>query len=98
MHKQILIIFKFKSLFKIINELENELNFDVIEVSEEIDLKDKLLKFNNSLIVTQKKVTEKSNQLILNQIHIKFSKLLEKINIEFLKLQFNEKSKIDIGK
>mgnify|MGYP001302086177 FL=1 len=98
MHKQILIIFKFKSLFKIINELENELNFDVIEVSEEIDLKDKLLKFNNSLIVTQKKGIDKSNQLILNQLPIKFSKLLEKINIEFLKLQFNEKSKIDIGK
>ena len=98
MHKQILIIFKFKSLFKIINELENELNFDVIEVSEEIDLKDKLLKFNNSLIVTQKKGIDKSNQLILNQLPIKISKLLEKINIEFLKLQFNEKSKIDIGK
>ena len=98
MHKQILIIFKFKSLFKIINELKNELNFDVIEVSEEIDLTDKLLKFNNSLIVTQKKGIDKSNQLILNQLPIKFSKLLEKINIEFLKLQFNEKSKIDIGK
>jgi hypothetical protein len=98
MHKQILIIFKFKSLFKIINELENELNFDVIEVSEEIDLKDKLLKFKNSLIVTKKKGIDKSNQLILNQLPIKISKLLEKINIEFLKLQFNEKSKIDIGK
>ena len=69
MHKQILIIFKFKSLFKIINELENELNFDVIEVSEEIDLTDKLLKFNNSLIVTQKKGIDKSNQLILNHHH-----------------------------
>ena len=98
MHKQILIIFKFKSLFKIINELENELNFDVIEVSNEVDLTDKLLKFNNSLIVTQKKGIDMSNQLILNQLPIKFSKLLEKINIEFLKLQFNEKSKIDIGK
>ena len=98
MHKQILIIFKFKSLFKIINELENELNFNVIEVSEEIDLSNKLLKFNNSLIVTQKKGLDNSNQLILNQLPIKFSKLLEKINIEFLKLQFNEKSKIDIGK
>ena len=98
MHKQILIIFKFKSLFKIINELENELNFDVIEVSKETDLTDKLLKFNNSLIVTQKKGVDKSNQLILNQLPIKFSKLLEQINIEFLKLKFNEKSKIDIGK
>jgi len=98
MHKQNLIIFKFKSLFRIINELENELNFNVIEVSEEIDLTNKLLKFNNSLIVTQKKRVDNSNQLILNQLPIKFSKLLEKINIEFLKLQFNEKSKIDIGK
>ena len=98
MHKQNLIIFKFKSLFRIINELENELNFNVIEVSEEIDLTNKLLKFNNSLIVTQKKRVDNSNQLILNQLPVKFSKLLEKINIEFLKLQFNEKSKIDIGK
>ena len=98
MHKQILIFFKFKSLFKIFNELEDELNFDIIEVSEEIDLSDKLRKFNNSLIVTQKKVMDKSNQLILNQLPIKFSKLLEKINIEFLKLQFSEKSKINIGK
>ena len=98
MHKQILIIFKFKSLFRIINELENELNFNVIEVSEEIDLTNKLLKFNNSLIVTQKKGAYNRNQLILNKLPIKFSKLLEKINIEFLKLQFNEKSKIDIGK
>ena len=31
MDKQTLVIFKFKSLFKIIKELEKELNFDVIE-------------------------------------------------------------------
>ena len=98
MHKQILIIFKFKSLFEIFNELENELNFDIIEVSEGIDLIDKLGKFNNSLIVTQKKEIDMKNQLILNQLPTKFSKLLEKINIEFLKLQFNKKSKINIGK
>ena len=98
MHKQILIIFKFKSLFKIIKELENELNFDVIEVSNEIDLVDQVQEHNNSLIITQKAAIDKSNQIILNQLPIKISKLFEKINIEFLKLQFNEKSKIDIGK
>ena len=65
MHKQILIIFKFKSLFKIIKELENELNFDVIEVSNELDLIDKVQQFNNSLIITQKALIDKSNQLIL---------------------------------
>ena len=98
MHKQILIVFKFKSLFKIIKELENELNFDVIEVSNQIDLIEKVKQLNNYLIITQKAAIDKSNQLILNQPPIKISKLFERINIEFLKLQFNEKSKIDIGK
>ena len=98
MHKQILIIFKFKSLFKIIKEFENELNFDVIEVSNEINLIDKVQEHNNSLIITQKAAKDKSNQIILNQLPIKISKLFERINIEFLKLQFNQKSKIDIGK
>ena len=98
MHKQILIIFKFKSLFKIIKELENKLNFHAIEVSNELDLTDKVQQFNNSLIITQKALIDKSNQLILNQLPIKITKLLEKINIEFLKFQFNEKSKINIGK
>ena len=98
MHKQILIIFKFNPLFKIIKELENELNFDVIEVSNEIDLADKFQEPINSLIITQKTAIDKSNQIILNQLPIKILKLLERINIEFLKLQFNEKSKIDIGK
>ena len=98
MHKQILIIFKFKSLFKIIKELEIELNFHVIEVSNELDLINKVQQFNNSLIITQKAAIDKSNQIILNQLPIKILKLLERINIEFLKLQFNEKSKINIGK
>ena len=98
MHKQILIIFKFKSLFEIIKELENELNFDIIEVSTEIDLIDKVQEPNNSLIITQKAAIDKGNQIVLNQLPIRISKLFERINIEFLKLQFNEKSKIDIGK
>ena len=98
MHKQILIIFKFKSLFKIIKELENELNFHVIEVSTELDLTDKVQETNNSLIITKKAAIDKSKQIILNKLPIKISKLFERINIEFLKLQFNEKSKIDIGK
>ena len=97
MDKQILIIFKFNSLFKIIKELEEELNFDIIEVSKEIDLAGKAKKFNNSLIITKKVINVKSNQLILNQLPIKITKLLEKINIELIKFQFNEKSRIDIG-
>ena len=98
MDKQILIIFKFNSLFKIIKELEEELNFDIIEVSKETDLDVLVQKFKNSLIIAKKVTNGTSNQLILNQLPIKITKLLEKINIELIKSQFNEKSKINIGK
>ena len=98
MHKQILIIFKFKSLFRIINELENELNFNVIEVSEEIDLKNKLLKFNNSLIVTQKKGADNRNQLILNKLPDSIYSIIEKINVCLLKQKYSEQSDILVGK
>ncbi len=98
MDKQILLIFKFKSLFKIIKELEEELNFKIIEVTKETELNDKVQEFNNSLIITQRSLADKSNQLVFKQLPIKITKFLEIVNVEFLKLQFIEKSKIDIGK
>jgi hypothetical protein len=95
---QKLIIYKFKSLYEIIKELENNFNFTIMEVSDEKILNNNLNKFDNYLIVTQEKINQVDNQLILSQFPIKISKLIEKINIQFLKLQFNEKSKIIIGK
>ena len=38
-----------------------------------------------------------SNQLIINDFPIKILKLLEKINIEFLKKKFNEQSNFKVG-
>ena len=51
----------------------------------------------NFLIITQKKINGVNNQLILNHTPIKISKLIEMINIQFLKIQFNEKSDLNIG-
>jgi DNA-binding response OmpR family regulator len=42
-------------------------------------------------------VNDIENQFILDNIPIRISKLLEKINIQSLKLQFNEKSEFRIG-
>ena len=97
MDKQILIIFRFKSLYEIIKELDNDLNLKIIEVSTEINLKQIKRDYKNSLIITQKKLTN-VNQLILDKFPIKITKFLEKVNIEFLKVKFNEKSKKKLGK
>ena len=98
MDKQYLIIFKYKPLYKIIKELELSLNFNVFEASNEKSLNNILNNFSSYLIVTHKKIDGINNQFILNETPIKFSNLIEKININFLKLQFNQKSELDIGK
>ena len=98
MDNQILIFFKFKSLYEISKELEETLNFEIFEISSDKDLNHKLTNLKNYLIITKKKIEGVDNQFILNKIPIKFSKLIEKLNIQFLKLQFFEKSELIIGK
>jgi hypothetical protein len=98
MNKQNLIIFKHKFFYKILKELEKNLNFKIFEASNEKILNDIKDDFCNYLIITQKKINNTKNQFILNQIPVKLTKLIEKINIQFLKVQFIEKSELSIGK
>ena len=98
MNKQTLIIFKFKFLYEIISELEESLNFKIFEISNESTLNEQIPKFENYLVVSQKKINGINNQFILNKLPIRIFKLIEKINIQFLKVQFNEKSELNIGK
>jgi DNA-binding winged helix-turn-helix (wHTH) protein len=98
MDKQNLIIFKQDALYKIIKELEENLNFNIFNISAENDLEDKLENLGNYLIITQKKLNGRSNQFLFSKTPLKLSKLIEKINIQFLKQQFIEKSEISVGK
>ena len=49
MDKQNLIIFKQDTLYKIIKELEENLNFNIFNISAENDLEEKLANLNNYL-------------------------------------------------
>ena len=92
MDKQNLIIFKQDKLYEIIKELEKNLNFNIFNVSAENDLENKLANLSNYLIITQMELNKKNNQFLFNKTPIKFLKLIEKINIQFLKQHFIEKS------
>ena len=95
---QNLIIFKYKFLYEIIKELEENFNFTTFEENDEKNLNKKSKEDLNSLIITNKKLDNIDNQLLINQYPVKLSYIIEKINIEFHKLHFNEKSKFEIGK
>ena len=56
----------------------------------------KVKNFSNYLIISNKKYLDFDNQFFLGNTPITFSKLVEKINIEFLRLQFNSQSHVNI--
>ena len=104
MSNQNLIIFNFKSLYLILKELEEYLNFKILDAPNIKDLNDNIKNLNdniknskNYLIISQKKMNDFDNQFILDKIPIKISKLIEKINILSLKTQYHDKSELKIN-
>ena len=97
MNSRILIIYEYQILYQILNEISESLNFEITR-SDSKDLKE--LKYdpkNNYLIVSKKKIEGIKNSLILENIPIRFEKLIEMININFLKNKFLDQSYINIG-
>ena len=94
MSTQNLIIYKFNGLYQILEELSLDLNFKIISVDNEKALNEKIKKIHNYLIISNKKYSNIHNQFVLDYTPINIFKLIEKINIEFLKLQFNSQSEV----
>tara|TARA_B100000575_G_scaffold286436_1_gene283213 strand:- start:894 stop:1496 length:603 start_codon:yes stop_codon:yes gene_type:complete len=95
--KQNLIIYKFTLLYHILEEISSDLNFKISFADNKNSLNDKVKNYNNYLVISDKKYTDIGNQFILDKIPINISKLVEKINIEFLKLQFNSQSQVKVN-
>ena len=93
-----LIIYDFKELFKILYEIKKELNYEIIEISAENPLNISLNKKNDHLVIVKKLVKNLNNQILITTLPIKLSKLIEKLNIEFLKRNFHSQSELKIQK
>ena len=90
-----LIIFDFNELYKILIEIKKHINFNFEKVDQQhlSELNPK----SNCLIFTKKEITGLENQIVFDKFPISIFKLLEKINIEFIKKNFQEQSEILIG-
>ena len=96
MNKQNLIIYDFDELFSILNEIEKDLNFNLIKVTKR-EFSDLNLQLNSYLIVSKKEISDVQNQVNFKNLPLKISKIIETINIKFLKIKFNQQSDIDLG-
>ena len=98
MSSKILIIYEYQNLFEILNEISENLNFKILNCKEKEYEKIKFSSKFDYLILSQKKIEGINNILILDNFPIKLERLLEIININFLKNKFYNQSNIRIGK
>ncbi len=92
-----LIIYRFKLLYSILEELGLDINFKIFLINNERSFNEKVKNLNNFLVISNKKYPYIDNQLVLDNKPIKIFKLIEKINIEFLKIQFSNQSELKVN-
>ncbi len=92
-----LIIYKFNELYHILDELGLDLNFNILIADNENILNDKVKNLKNYLIITNREYPNIGHKFVLNNTPINIFKLVEKINIEFLKIQFNSQSEVKVN-
>ena len=98
MNSKILIIYEYQILFEILNEISESLNFKIIHCNKKEYNEIRFDPEIDYLIISQKNIKDLKNVLILDDSPIKLDKLLEIININFLKSKFLIQSDIKIGK
>ena len=98
MSNQNLIIYKFTELYQILVELGLDLNCNIIFIDSEDFLNEKVKNLSNYLVISNKKYLDIDNQFVLDNTPISIFKLIEKINVEFLKIQFNNQSEVKVNK
>lgn len=94
---QKIIIFNLNTLYQILKELENTLEFKIIEINDDKVLKNEILNTNKYLVISKKKIPGVNKQIVLNFLPTKINELIEKININLLKIKFNYQSKQKIN-
>ena len=104
MIKQNIFIINYDLLYEILEEIKEILSFEIIKYENyESFIKDIHLVPKNSLIVlrSDKKFLENKNLsdknfFYLNDLPLRFNKLIQLINIQLIKLKFSHQSKIQI--
>ena len=97
MNNQNLIIYENESLYDVLYEISDQLQFSILKLNKKDLIKLNTFQNNSFLFITEKKIPNISNQIILNKLPLNIFKFIEKLNIEFLKIEFNKQSNVKIN-
>jgi DNA-binding winged helix-turn-helix (wHTH) protein len=96
MKYQNLIIFKLNSLYQVLKEIEKELHFSVFKINNENLLYSENNDLKNNIVISNFFLPNVDNQCVLDQVPIKVSKLVEKLNVIILRKQFSDQLDIKV--
>ena len=96
MNNNQIIIYKHSNFYKILNELNPFLKFDLVSIENDSDLKSYIERLNNYLIVSKFSLDGYEKVLTINNFPITINSFIQKINLGLLKSNFNLRSKITI--
>ena len=99
MSKQSIIIYDFEVLFNILNEVKENLKFQLFKVKSDEELQMNHNQYGNYLIIANsKKKNSNKRILIINEFPIRINQLIEMLNIQLIKQKYIDQSKIEINK
>ena len=104
MIKQNVFIINFYTLYEILEEIKDNLSFNIINFKNDDEFFKSFNSSSNNLLISQKsnlnsflkKGLNKDNILFFEDIPISINKIIELINIQLIKVRFNHQSKVRI--
>ena len=94
-----LIIFRYKELFNILEEIKENFEFKLGFYEKERELENlENDNLSDYLVIAKKKLSNLKKQIIIEKPPININDLIQTLNINFLKSKFIEQSKINLGR
>ena len=97
MNSKKIIVFDYDTLFEILDEIKEKLNFDVTKIDTKNINQVKDNSNGDFLLVSRLPVSNFKNNLVIKDEPFKIGKLIEQINLKFLKNKFVAQSDIEVG-
>ena len=98
MNSKTLFIFDSIKLFEILNEIKSYLNFEIEHIQQKKIKETDLSSFKDYLVISLNSSNQFSNFTKIDKVPKKIDKLIEIINLNFIKSQFSKQSNCKIGK
>ena len=92
-----LFVYNSLNLFKILHEIKENLYFEIKHIDQKDYKKVNFEQYENYLIISTNSNEKIQNCIIINNLPKKITKIVEIINLSFLKIKFKNQSKHEIG-